>query len=189
MKFTFSMCALPVDSKVRCIVFGKSGSGKTRFALNYASQVLLSSDNDDSIALVIARRSKAERKPPPAELGGVLSRIFYKWADDDISLIKIASNLHVFSDKPLALLIVEDILEFVPVRAANAAISLFLNALEAFKNCRFIVTMTPRQEANIVNFRRSMTHYANTYSDAVKVGVFPKNLAKATTLVRNFMEQ
>ncbi|OHT07515.1 hypothetical protein TRFO_05130 [Tritrichomonas foetus] len=191
------MHSLPNDPCIKCLVFGKSDSGKTTFVYDYATSIL--NEYSDSLCLIIARKSKAERKLVDDSIIhnnsnndsiSCFDRILYKWATDQISLIQIASGLHIYQDQPLELLVVEDLLEFVPAIHANAMISLFLNAISVFPTCRFIITMTPKKEANIVNFRLAMTHYVNTYTDSGdggfsrRIGAFPKNLAKATEEIR-----
>lgn len=172
---------------IKCLVFGKTDSGKTSFVYEYATKLL--SELKDGICLIVARRSKAERKLVECGDCPYLNRILYKWATDSVSLIQIASRLHLFQDQELELLVVEDILEFVSPQQANFIISLFLNALTVFPNCRFIVTMTPKKDVRISNLRIPMTHYVNTYSDSRKIGVFPKSKAKAEREIDDCMSQ
>ena len=171
------MESLPNDPNIKCLVFGKSDSGKTRFVYEYATSIL--SDNPDAVCLIIARKSKAERKLVDCGDCPYLNRILYKWATDPISLIQIASCLHTYMDQELRLLVIEDILEFVSSSQANAIISFVFNGITVFPSCRFIVTMTPKKESNICNFRLSMTHFVNTFNGTRKIGEFPKSIAKA----------
>lgn len=171
------MEVLPTDPYIKCLVFGKSDSGKTTFVYEYATSLL--TEKKDGICLIIARKTKAERKLVDCGDCPCLNRILYKWATDVISLIQIASRLHLFLDRELELLVIEDILEYVSPYHANCIISTFLNAISKFKDCRFIVTMTPQRNVNISYFRCSMNYYVNTFNNSRKIGIFPKSLKKA----------
>lgn len=179
------MNELPKDECIKCLVFGKSDSGKTTFVYEYATSLL--SEKKDGLCLIIARRTKAERKLVDCGDCPFLNRILYKWASDSISLIKIASCLHFFKDKELELLVIEDILEFVSPRQANCIISLFLNAISIFPGCRLIVTMTPR-DVNISYFRLNMTHFVNTYNNSRKIGIFPTSKIKAEEEIKEYLK-
>lgn len=173
----FSMMrSLPFDTSIRCLVFGKADSGKTRFIYYYATKLL--TDNE-GVCLIITRKTKAERKLVLNDNDSCLDRILYKWVTELVSLINVASSLHLFTDQNLQLLVIEDLLELIPVSQVNFVVSLFLNALTVFPQCRFIVTITPRKEFYIGMLRLYMTHYVNTLDDTYRIGLFPTNIKKA----------
>ena len=158
---------------IKCLVFGQAESGKTSFAIEYTSDLLR--DNPDSIALIIARKTKTERKIPeiPEDL---LNRFYFKWAEDRVSLLSILCKLHLYSHKPLIALIVEDIQTFVSHDQIFPIIALLLNSMSCFPQTHLLVTYTPiASDTIIVNFRLLFTHFVNTCKERRYTGHFHKN--------------
>jgi hypothetical protein len=176
MKFT-PMDSLPIDPCVYCLVFGRTDSGKSTFALDYATSVLRA--HPGSACLVFAHKSKTMRKLVPIADASVSNRVLYRWVNDRFTLIESAARLHEYAEEPLELLIVEDLLDFVHPFQVHGTVALLINAVSVFPGCRLLVTLTPRNETAIAGFRVLMTHFVNTCGEWRKIGALPKSLAKA----------
>ena len=161
------------DEVIKCLVFGNVDSGKTSFVIEHTSELLRG--NPDSIALIIARKTKTERKIPeiPEDL---LNRFYFKWAENRVSLIQVLCNLHVYSQKPLISLIIEDIQTYVGREQIFPIIALILNSISTFPLVHLLVTYTPMSsDTNIFNFRLLFTHFINTCRERRYAGHFHKN--------------
>jgi hypothetical protein len=167
---------LCTDPAVHALVFGRSDSGKSLFAMKYASAVLR--QNPDSVCLVLGMRPKAARKLIRIEDQSIADRILHHWITDKVSLLEACSSLHKFQDEPLELLIVEDILDYVRSYQVHAAIAHIKNAISVWPGCRLLVTMTPRKETAIGSFRVSMSHFVSTWLGSTRIGKFDKSLRK-----------
>jgi hypothetical protein len=171
------MDSLPTDPCVYCLVFGRTDSGKSTFALGYAASVLR--EKPESACLIFAHKSKTTRKLVAIPDPSISDRVLYRWVNDRFTLIESAARLHEYADQPLELLIVEDLLDFVHPFQAHGTVALLINAVSVFPGCRLLVTLTPRSETAIAGFRVLMTHYVNTCGRWRKIGALPKSLAKA----------
>ena len=148
------------DEIIKCLVFGQDNSGKTSFAIEHTSDLLR--DNPESIALIVARKTKTERKIPTIS-DDLSNRFYFKWAEDRVSLMKILCNLHLYFQKPLISLIVEDIQTYVEREQLFPIIALILNSISCFPQIHLLVTYTPTTaDTNIANFRLLFTHFINT---------------------------
>ena len=94
---------LSKDPGTKCLIFGKADSGKTRFVYEYATSILTETEG---VCLIVARKSKAERKLVIYDENPCLNRILYKWVSDPISLINVASGLHLHSNQNLQVLVI-----------------------------------------------------------------------------------
>jgi hypothetical protein len=135
---------LPTDLGVRALVFGRSDSGKSTFALAYAISVL--TENPAGGCLIFARRSKTERKLIEVQDVSISDRIYYRWIQDRVSLVEAACRLHEHANEPLELLIVEDILDFVLPSQVQAMLGYLVNGISVFPTARLVVTLTPRSD-------------------------------------------
>lgn len=177
------MEVLPTEPGAKLLVFGRGDSGKSTFAIEYASEVLR--NRASGVCLVLAQKTKTERKPVRIDDVSISDRILFKWVHDRVSLIDACSQLHEFAGQPLELLIVEDLGDLLPPGPAciSTIVSLLSNAVSVFPGARLLVTLTPKSE--IVGFRFLMTHYVNTCGEKTRISVFPKSLSRANEAIRS----
>lgn len=182
---------LPLDPFVRCLVFGRADSGKSTFAQEYCVSVLES--EPESVVLYLATKTKVERKALPRTNESIGKRILYKWVHDKMSLLQAISELHLHTSQPLTLLVVEDIQEFFASSQMTTGRQIFpmiaciCNAIACFPGCRLLVTLTPRQETPISDFRCFMTHYVNICADNRTIRDFKRNSAKSNEEIKNLI--
>jgi hypothetical protein len=178
---------LPTDPGIRALVFGRNDSGKSTFALDYASIIL--QENPEAACLVFAPKAKTERKPIHIEDMVITDRILYRWVHDRISLMESIARLHLYLAEPLEVLIVEDILDLVHPSQVHPIIGQIISSLSVFPICRLVITTTLRSEVYLSHFRLSMTHYVNIFSGGRRIGVFPKSLKKCNDEIRSFVPE
>ncbi|EAX98034.1 hypothetical protein TVAG_275440 [Trichomonas vaginalis G3] len=163
------------------LICGKPKSGKTTRAFQIASEILL--NNPNSFCLVLTNCAKFIRKTPNIPNKSELAdRFLFKCISNKSELVHAASERHLFTDKQLSCIIVDDMYNFIIDQinptSTISAIALLWNSALIYENCSLIITTIMKNNDYIKSFRIIMDEYESMQDGKPEIHKFHKSLKK-----------
>lgn len=177
------------NSANNVLIVGNPKSGKTTRAFQLASDILIA--NPGTYCLVLTQRAKFLRKTPNIPKKELLGeRYLFKWVSTKQNLIHAACERHLYTEKPLSCILVDDLHSFITDQQFNSstlnAVTMLWNATSVFSNCSLIVTTILKKNDPIKSFRLIMDHLEIMQDGQAEVHTFQKSLKKLNDdLLRN----
>ena len=137
------------------LIIGKPNSGKTTRAFQIAAEILLS--EPDSFCLVLCNKAKITRKRPvvPHE-DDLAERFLFKFINSKKSLYQTLCELHLFNEKRLSCIIIEDIHLLLQQRKIGPVLMNICSAAMVFSSCSVIITKIMGKDEKLETLRTMM---------------------------------